>query len=166
MNATRARSQRWKPVAVAFGAATIVAATGATITDLGPWYQSLHQPWWKPPDLLFGPAWTIIFALTAASAARAWRDIRDPASRPWVVGLFSLNGVLNLTWSALFFRFERPAWALCEVPLLWLSILGLIVFLAKKSKTASRLLIPYQLWVTFAAALNAAVVSLNPLNPG
>ena len=162
MTTTAKPAAKWKPIAVAAAAATLVAATGATITDLGPWYQSLRQPSWKPPDILFGPAWTIIFALAAASAARAWRDIRNPQSRPWIVGLFSLNGLLNLTWSALFFRVKQPSWALVEVPLLWLSILVLIVFLAKKSKVASQLLVPYQLWVTFAAALNAAVVSLNP----
>ena len=154
-------SSRWKPIAVAAAATTFVASLGATVTDLGPWYQSLVQPSWKPPDLLFGPAWTIIFALVAASAVSAWRASPEREDREWIVGLFSLNGLLNLAWSALFFRVKRPDWALWEVVPFWLSILALVVFCARRSRNASLLLVPYLVWVAFAGALNAAVVSLN-----
>jgi tryptophan-rich sensory protein len=156
------RSRRWKPVAVAAGVTVLVATLGATMTELGPWYQSLRQPAWKPPDAWFGPGWTVIFACAAASAATAWRDVRDRPSRERVVVLFTANAFFNLLWSALFFRFQRPDWALYEVAFLWLSILVLIVYLARKSRPASLILLPYLAWVTFAGALNAAVVSLNP----
>jgi tryptophan-rich sensory protein len=156
------RSRKWKPVAVAAGVTVLVATLGATMTELGPWYQSLRQPGWKPPDAWFGPGWTVIFACAAASASTAWRDVRDRASRERVVVLFTANSFFNLLWSALFFRFQRPDWALVEVVLLWLSILALIVYLARRSRPASLILLPYLAWVTFAGALNAAVVALNP----
>ena len=77
------------------------------------------------------------------------------------IALFALNGFLNVTWSALFFRLKRPDWALAEVGLLWLSIVVLIVVIARHSKNASVLLAPYLAWVTFAAVLNLAIVQLN-----
>jgi benzodiazapine receptor len=146
---------------VAAGAASLVAALGATLTDLGPWYQSLAQPAWAPPDLLFPIAWTSIFALAAIAAATAWRAIEAPRQREWLVTLFAFNGFLNLLWSILFFRAQRPDWALAEVGLLWLSILALILFVGRHSRLAAWLLLPYLLWVSLAAALNLAVVRLN-----
>jgi tryptophan-rich sensory protein len=64
-------------------------------------------------------------------------------------------------WSLFFFRLQRPDWALLEVTLLWLSILMLIVFLLRQSRTASLLLAPYLVWVSFAAILNLTIVRLN-----
>lgn len=151
---------RFRPIAVAALAATFVAVMGATITDLGPWYQQLEKPAWQPPDWLFGPAWTLIFALTALSVVEAWRSATADG-RSLLVGLFCLNGFLNVLWSLLFFRVQRPDWALYEVVLLWLSILWLIIVLPKHSSRASKLLIPYLAWVSFAGFLNLAVVRLN-----
>ena len=151
----------WLPVLVGASSAILVAALGATMTDLGPWYRSLKQPDWQPPGWLFGPAWTVIFALTALSAVTAWRSSFTSAQRDWILILFALNGVLNVAWSALFFRLQRPDWAAVEVVLLWLSILVLIVGPTRHSTTARLLLLPYLAWVTFAAVLNVAIVRLN-----
>jgi tryptophan-rich sensory protein len=156
------RSRPLLPVLVAAGAAILVAAVGATMTDIGPWYRGLAKPSWQPPDWLFGPAWTIIFSLAALSAVTAWRDAPDQASREWMVGLFAVNGVLNILWSALFFRLRRPDWALVEVVFLWLSVLALILLLRRYSRIAAWLLVPYLGWVAFAGVLNLAVVRLNP----
>jgi len=132
------------------------------MTDLGPWYRSLNKPSWQPPDAAFGPVWTAIFACAAASSVIAWRRARSAATREWIIGLFALNGFLNVLWSLLFFRLRRPDWALIEVAGLWVSILLLILFLLRLSRTASVLLAPYIVWVSIAAALNFAVVRLNP----
>ena len=122
---------------------------------------NLRKPPWQPPDWLFGPAWTLIFALTAAAGVLAWRYEPDRARRDWIVALFALNGFLNILWSLLFFRLRRPDWALFEVGFLWLSILALIVAIAPASRTGSWLLAPYLAWVAFAAIFNLAVVRLN-----
>lgn len=153
--------RRWLPVAVAAGTALLVAVVGGTVTDIGPWYLSLRQPSWKPPDWLFGPAWTLIFALAAMSGAIAWRQAPGRAEREWLIGLFALNGFLNILWSLLFFRLQRPDWALAEVVLLWLSVLILIVAVGRYARLASALLVPYLAWVAFAALLNWRVVELN-----
>lgn len=154
-------AQRRRAAVGAALAACAVAALGALATDLGPWYQSLRQPAWKPPDVLFGPAWTIIFALCALAGLEALRQAPDRAARRRIVALFGVNGTLNVLWSLLFFRVQRPDWALAEVGLLWASILLLIVVLRRHSARAGWLLLPYLVWVAFAAALNLAVVRLN-----
>ncbi|MGE0329409.1 MAG: TspO/MBR family protein [Ramlibacter sp.] len=151
----------WQPVVFAAGAAMAVAGLGGLMTDIGPWYLSLKQPAWKPPDWAFGPAWTVIFALAAASGVAAWRSAPSRADREWLLALFALNGFLNVLWSLLYFRLRRPDWALLEVGLLWLSVLLLMGVTGRYSRKASLLLAPYLLWILFAAALNWATVRLN-----
>lgn len=155
------RASAIKPVLVAAAAATGVAVLGGLMTDIGPWYLALKQPAWKPPDWAFGPAWTVIFALIAAAGVYGWRAAPDRRSRDGLLALFALNGFLNVLWSLLYFRLQRPDWALFEIPLLWLSVLALILALRRHTPLGSRLLWPYLAWVTFAGALNAATVQLN-----
>lgn len=156
-----AAGRRWKPVAVAAAAAIAVAVLGAISTDLGDWYYRLEQPSWKPPDWAFGPAWTLIFSLTAIAGVRAWRDAPGRTEREWLLALFALNGFLNVLWSLLYFRLRRPDWALVEVVFLWLSVLLLVVVLGRYSRRAAAMLLPYLAWVAYAGALNAATVRLN-----
>ena len=158
---TARQSSLWLPVLGAAAAAILIASLGATMTDLGPWYQALKKPSWQPPGWLFGPAWTLIFALAAASGVTAWRNAPTENQREWVIGLFAINGTLNVLWSMLFFRLQRPDWALIEVVLLWLSVLVPIIVFARYAKMASALLVPYLAWVTFAALLNWEIVRLN-----
>lgn len=155
------RTSRMKAI---FGAAILAAAVGALgawITDLGPWYYSLREPAWKPPDWLFGPAWTLIFACAAIAGALAWRNASTTRARVWILLLFAININLNILWSGLFFRLHRPDFSLIEVGFLWLSIVALIVVLRRFSTTAGWFLAPYLAWVTFAALLNYEIVSLN-----
>lgn len=149
------------PVTVATAAAICVASLGATVTDLGPWYQALAKPAWNPPDVVFPMGWTLIYALITMAAVYAWRAAPTSAASEWVIGLFALNGFLNISWSLIFFRLQQPDWALYEVIALWLSILVLIVYCGRFSKMAAVLLVPYLAWVSFAGALNWAVVQLN-----
>jgi tryptophan-rich sensory protein len=155
------REHVWKPVAVAALAAAAVAALGVSATDLGPWYYGLRKPSWQPPDWLFGPAWTLIYALVAMAGVFAWRGARDGRLRAKIITFFGANALVNVLWSELFFHFQRPDLALGEVVVFWLSILALIFVVQPASSTASLLLVPYIAWVTFAAALNLAVVRLN-----
>jgi translocator protein len=146
-------------VAVVWG--VIVAGAGAFLTELSPWYYELRRPPWQPPDWLFGPAWTVILGLASLSLFLALRHSPDRGDRSLILGLFVLNGVLNVLWSPLFFKLRRPDWALVEVPLLWLSILLPIVLLWPVSWIGSLMLLPYLAWVSFAAVLNLTIVRLN-----
>jgi tryptophan-rich sensory protein len=139
-----------------------VAVLGGVLTDVGPWYQELRFPSWKPPNWLFGPAWTVIFTLIAIGAVLAWRDAPNDGERTLLLVLFGFNAVLNVMWSALFFAMRRPDWALIEVALLWLSILVLVLVIRRYSDVAAACLLPYLAWVSFASVLNRAIVRLNP----
>ena len=154
------------PFLIAALAALGVAVLGALLTEIGPWYKSLIQPAFKPPDAWFGPVWTLIFILAATAGATAWKQTPDRASRSWLIGLFAVNAGLNTLWSLLFFKLQRPDWALLEVGFLWLSIAALMWTMKSYSRRASALLVPYLLWVSFAIAINYATVQLNgPFSP-
>ena len=149
------------PVVIAAFVAMAVAVMGATITDIGPWYHGLAQPRWAPPDVAYGAAWTVIYALTALAGVTAWLATPTWHERETLIGLFALNGFLNIVWSLLFFRFHRPDWAVIEVIGLWLSVAALIVVIWRRSQWGAVLLLPYLLWVTFAGYLNMTIVHLN-----
>ena len=150
-----------RPWLLAFLLSYATAGIGGALTELGPWYYALRQPDWKPPDAAFGVVWTTIFTLCAISGALAWRAAETAAQRRRVLVLFGANALLNIVWSALYFKLQRPDWALIEVALLWLSILALIVGLWRLSRWASALLLPYLVWVSIASMLNLATVQLN-----
>jgi tryptophan-rich sensory protein len=152
---------QWSTVVIAAVSAIAVASVGGALTDIGPWYLSLKEPAWKPPDAAFGVIWTGIFALTALAGVVAWQ--REPLGqrRRWMLRLFAANGLLNILWSFLFFHIRRPDLALFEVAFLWLSVLVLIVFVFRRSPLAGALLAPYLVWVSLASALNYDVVLLN-----
>lgn len=154
------RRRTLAPVAVGIGAALGVAAVGSTVTDLGPWYTALRQPSWSPPSWAFPVGWTTVYVFTVAAGVTAWRAARAH-ERTGLLGLFAFNAFLNILWSLIFFRLHRPDWALVEVAVFWLSIIMLIAFAARRSTPARLLLLPYLAWVSFASALNAAVVTLN-----
>ena len=155
------RASRSKPVIAAVLSATAVAGLGALTTDLGPWYYRLYKPSWQPPDWLFGPAWTLIFALAALAGVFYWKRSMNRSARQRILAVFALNAFLNTLWSLLFFRLKRPDWALYEVGFLWLSIILLIVLLSRESRMAAWLLAPYLAWVSFASLLNWTIVQLN-----
>lgn len=149
------------PIAVAAIAATIVAGVGGTMTDTTGWYQSLNLPSWNPPAPAFGLIWTVVFTLIAAAGVYAWRAAPDSRSADTLIGLFAINGALNVSWTVLFFQLRRPDWAMIELAVLWVSILVLIVACGRFSRLAAALLLPYLVWVSIAGALNWQVIQLN-----
>lgn len=154
-------SGHFREIWIAVAGVTFVAGVGGLLTDVGPWYESLRFSKLRPPNWLFGPAWTVIFALIATAGVVAWNAAPDGDARWTLIALFAVNGLLNLAWSPLFFKLKRPDWALMELVPFWLSILGLIVFILPFSPRAAALLAPYLAWVTFAGWLNWRVVRLN-----
>lgn len=126
----------------------------------GEWYASLEKPAWTPPNGVFAPVWTVLYALMAVSAWMIWsrRGLRG-AALP--LGLFLLQLALNAIWSWLFFGLHRPDWALIEILLLWLAILATLIAFWRIRIAAGALLLPYLLWVSFATALNFELWRLN-----
>jgi translocator protein len=154
-------SARGIEIAVAGASVMAVAVIGGLMTEVGPWYENLRFPSLRPPNWLFAPAWTVIFTLIAAAGVIAWENAESPEARLRLIGLFAVNGVLNLLWSPLFFKLKRPDWALYELLPFWASIVVLIVEVSRTSSAGAWLLSPYLAWVTFAGWLNWRVVELN-----
>jgi tryptophan-rich sensory protein len=148
-------------IIVAVLLALVLSGAGGLLTEIGPWYRNLKKPSWQPPDWAFGPAWTLILGMAAASGVLAWHNAPDPTARLRIGVLFGTNFVCHLIWSPLFFKLKRPDWAFIEVFFLWFSILALVIGLAPYSVLASWLVVPYLAWVTFAAFLNWTIVRLN-----
>lgn len=152
---------RLRPVFVATGAAIVVAVLGGLASRPGAWYDGLEKSSLTPPNWVFGPAWTLIYASCVIAAVLGWRAAQTASAKAWLLSLFFINAVFNILWSLFFFTLQRPDWALAEVAGLWISVLALIVFLIRRSTLAGLILVPYLLWVSFAAWLNYQIVALN-----
>jgi len=125
-----------------------------TITNQTSWYSNLNKPIFAPPNWLFGPVWITLFILMGVSLYLVWKKKAD-------IRIFFVQLILNTTWSVLFFGLQSPLFAFMEIILLWFAIMLTIIKFHKISKTAAYLLIPYILWVSFAAVLNFGYLILN-----
>lgn len=138
------------------------AAIGAVASvQAAAFYQQLAQPSWAPPSSVFGPVWSVLYALMGVAAWLVWREGGWRRQRG-VLALFVLQLALNALWSWLFFGWHRGALAFADIVLLWLLIVATLVGFWRVRPLAGALLLPYLCWVSFAAALNFAVWHLNP----
>jgi benzodiazapine receptor len=126
----------------------------------GEWYAALAKPSWTPPNWIFAPVWTLLYGLMGVSAYLVWRRAGFGRARP-ALGLFLVQLALNALWSYLFFGLHRPGLAFVEVVILWGAILATLILFRRVAVIASLLLLPYLLWVGFAACLNFALWRLN-----
>ncbi len=139
-----------------------VSAVGALASiQAQSFYGSLVQPDWAPPAWLFGPVWTVLYAMMALSAWLVWRHggFRKQHSAGW---LFLIQLALNALWSWLFFAWQLGLWSFVNIVVLWVFILFTVITFWRLNKLAGFLLAPYLMWVSFAAALNFAMWQLNP----
>lgn len=151
----------WLPLAVFLLLVFAVAGIGgvATSSSVGGWYQTLAKPSFNPPDWIFGPVWTTLYAMMALAAALAWR--RGGARRRPAIAWFCIQLTLNLCWSLLFFGLQLIGAALICLVLLWLAIAVALRHFWRIDRLAGLLLVPYLVWVGFAGALNFMIWQLN-----
>ena len=143
-------------IGICFAAAGI--GSQFTAASAGSWYAALAKPSWTPPGWVFGPVWSLLYLAMGVSAWLVWRTreaVRDPLM------LFALQLAVNASWSGLFFGLRSPGAAFAEILLLWFAILATLTVFWRRSLLAGLLLLPYLLWVSFAAALNLAIWRLN-----
>lgn len=124
------------------------------------WYAGLVKPPLNPPNQVFGPVWTVLYALMALSAWIVWKT-RPSACRRRGLRLFLVQLGLNCLWTWIFFSTHQILTALADIVVLWVAILLTILTFRKMSHTAAWLLVPYLAWVTFAAYLNFEFWRLN-----
>ncbi len=132
-----------------------------TMNSISTWYIYLHKPFFTPPSWIFGPAWTALYIMMGISLYIIW--INPIKNKKMAFITFGVQMFLNMIWSIIFFGFQSPLFAFIEIIILWISILLSIIYFFKISKSASYLLIPYILWVSFASILNFSIYYLNYL---
>lgn len=136
---------------------TTLVASIARAFPPGEWYSELIKPDWTPPNWLFGPVWSILYLLIAVAGWLVWRSKGFGLALLFWFAQLALNGM----WSYFMFGENRIDTAMIDVSLLWLSIVGFMVFSWRISRLAVVLFVPYLAWVSFAAALNFALLQLN-----
>jgi benzodiazapine receptor len=134
----------------------------ATTPAIPTWYATLQKPSFSPPNWLFAPAWITLYLLMGVAAFLIWRKgFKQKGVRAALV-IFLVQLVLNALWSVVFFGLQSPLWGVVVIIALWIAILITIIKFFKLSTAAGSLMLPYILWVSFAAVLNIALFMLNP----
>jgi benzodiazapine receptor len=139
-----------------------VAGIGSffTMPSIADWYAGLRKPSWNPPVWLFGPVWTVLYLSMAVAAWLVWRRVGFSGSA-MPLAVFGIQLALNLVWSIIFFGRNNVGLALADIVLLWLAIVATIFAFRHVSVLAGWLLVPYLIWVTFAAVLNLSIWRMN-----
>jgi tryptophan-rich sensory protein len=132
-----------------------------TFSSIPTWYAALVKPPLNPPSWVFGPVWTILYALMGIAAFLIWQKLEKNKKAKESLMLFGLQLTLNTLWSIVFFGLQMPGLAFIIIVMMWLAIAGTIFSFAKISRTAAYLLVPYLIWVSFASYLNFGLWFLN-----
>ncbi|HEU4894458.1 MAG TPA: TspO/MBR family protein [Acidimicrobiia bacterium] len=144
-----------------FAAATaLVAWLGSMATQESvdsQWFESLQKPGFYPPNQAFGIVWTVLYVMIAFAGWLAWRNGGGLATlRPWTLQL-----LLNLGWTVVFFGLQEPAWAMVVIVALFAAAAWCAVRMWAVSRAAAWLFVPYIAWIGFAGTLNGAIIALN-----
>ncbi|SCY26955.1 TspO/MBR family protein [Microvirga guangxiensis] len=140
-----------------------VAVAGSLVTqpNIPTWYAGLAKPGFSPPNWLFAPVWTMLYAMMAYAL---WRILSLPRSTPGRTGaivIFFVQLALNSAWSFAFFGAQSPLLGLVVIAALIVAILSTIAAFWKLDRVAALLFVPYLAWVCFATLLNGAIWQLN-----
>lgn len=148
---------------IAVGLCLAVGAIGsiATTPKIPTWYAGLAKPSWTPPDAVFPIAWTTLYVLMAVALWRLWQLHAPSPARRSAILLFIVQLSLNAIWSPVFFGMEAIGLALAVIIVLWIAIAATIIASARIDRIAAWLLAPYLAWVSYATALNAAILAMN-----
>lgn len=140
----------------------IASAIGGavTVSSVKEWYPTLKKPSFNPPSSVFGPVWTTLYAMMGiADHIVARQGAGEEVMRARAI--YRIQLLFNVLWTVLFFGRRSPLAGLIEIIFLWSAILLTVIRFARISRLAALLLLPYLVWTTFAAALNASIWRLN-----
>ncbi|MGA9717259.1 MAG: TspO/MBR family protein [Acidobacteriaceae bacterium] len=124
------------------------------------WNATLRKPAFNPPDWVFAPVWTSLYALMAIAAWLVWRE-PDATARTAGLEIFWVQLALNFLWSMIFFRGHALLAAGIEILLLLAAIVAATLLFGRISRMAAYLMTPYLLWVAFATVLTWAIWRIN-----
>lgn len=133
-----------------------------TAQSVQTWYVGLTKPFFSPPNWLFGPVWITLYLMMGIALYLVWQKSGSMEASRRMFASFFVQLFLNGLWSFVFFGLRSPFWGFIEITVLWASIVVTIALFWRASVPAALLLVPYALWVTFAAVLNLSLWRLNP----
>jgi tryptophan-rich sensory protein len=157
------RSQPKSLAALAISVLAVVVASGIgglASSSSAEDYAGLQQPSWAPPSWVFGPVWTLLYAMMALAAWLVWRSGPWSQTRP-ALSAYAVQLVLNAAWTPLFFGLGWRGIAFAELSVLLVVLIATVVLFLRRSRVAGWLLLPYLAWSVFALCLNFAVWQLN-----
>ena len=154
--------QRYLGLAAWLVASFAASAFGAVATiRASEFYGQLLQPLWAPPAAVFGPVWTVLYAMMGVAAWLVWQPGGLKRQR-LAFSLFFAQLAVNALWSWLFFAWSLGALAFVDILLLIVLVVATLLSFWRVRPLAGLLLLPYLLWISFAAALNYSIWHLNP----
>ncbi|MEK7585164.1 MAG: TspO/MBR family protein [Patescibacteria group bacterium] len=142
----------------------LAGALGSIFTTnaINGWYAELAKPNLVPPNWIFAPVWITLYVLMGLALYLVWKNqVISKEERCLSICLFGAQLLLNLLWSIIFFGLYQLGAALIEIIVLILTVLWTMLAFYKISRPATWLLLPYLLWLSFAAYLNYAIWMLN-----
>lgn len=119
------------------------------------------QPRLTPPDWVFPVVWTILYILMGIASYLVWQQGTEKADVRRALRLYAIQLIFNFLWSFFFFQFTWFLFSFFWLAALWIQVLILIFRFRNIQETAGNLLIPYLIWLSFAAYLNFGVYLLN-----
>ena len=131
-----------------------------TTPSISGWYAGLNKPFFKPPNWLFGPVWTLLYLLMGLSLYLVWNQKEGVGIKTALI-FFAIQLGLNTLWPIIFFGMRLPSVAFIEITILLLFVVLTIIKFFPISKVSAYLLIPYLLWVSFASVLSFYIARLN-----
>ena len=134
------------------------ASTGA-LFPTGKWYKELAKPKFNPPDWAFPIAWSLLYPLMAYAATQ----MSSNSDREYPMAFWTLQIVFNTLWTPVFFGLNRIRTGMIIMSCLWISVTLTVGSFYWADPFLGLILVPYFLWVTFAAILNYALLKLNPV---
>jgi translocator protein len=125
------------------------------------WYTQLIKPLWAPPSWVFGPVWTVLYALIAVSFGAVFYKAFT-RKIPWIVALpFGLNLVFNLAFTPLQFGLQNNFLAAIDIVFVLGTLAWAMIAIYPHMRWVAYMQIPYLLWVSFATVLQLTITYLN-----
>lgn len=124
------------------------------------WYTTLKKAPWNPPNWVFGPIWTTLYALMIMSFLLIWTNKKCYPYCPALI-YFLIQLFFNVIWTTIFFQYRAIRVALVDLVLTLVFVLFTFLEFKKINKLAGLLLVPYIAWLLVALSLNTYIVIYN-----
>ena len=160
MKKSKSKSQGYSSLFLIVVATFLITFPAGFVTRaaLDPWYYNLAKPAFNPPSWIFGPVWTLLYAMMSVAVWLAYKKSKNSNK---ILAVYFIHLLINASWSYVFFYYKQIFLASFIISIIIFFILYLMVVYSKYSKPSVVLMLPYFAWSTFARYLNSTIYILN-----